>query len=151
MIDIGPKRPVARRAMAQGSIQLRKVTIAAVREKRIAKGDPIETARIAATMAVKRTAELIPYCHPIPLEAANIDFDVGDKGIEVRCEVRARYKTGAEMEALVGVTTALLVIWDMVKYLEKDAGGQYPTTAIGDVRVVAKEKGTVGGERRDGI
>jgi len=100
----------------------------------------LATAQIAGILAVKRTPELIPLCHPIPITGVDITFDFGEDYIEVTCEVRAYYKTGVEMEALTGVTVALLAIWDMVKAVEKDEKGQYPYTRIENVHVVEKVK-----------
>ena len=90
---------------------------------------------------MKNTSMLIPMCHPVPVSAVDIDFDVRENSIICVCEVKAEYKTGVEMEALTGATVALLTIWDMVKYLEKDENGQYPGTRITNVEVVEKMKG----------
>ena len=100
----------------------------------------LEAAKITAMSGVKQTPNLIPHCHPIPITGVTVDIDIQDNGIKVTCGVKADYKTGVEMEALTGVNCALLTIWDMVKYLEKDDTGQYPTTRIHDVRVILKEK-----------
>jgi len=141
MVDISGKEVVHRTAEAVGRIRLRKETIDAVRAGRVEKGDPLAAAEIACVMAAKRTPDLIPLCHPVPVTSVNAEFTLGDASIEARCRVSADYRTGVEMEALTGVTAALLTIWDMVKYMEKDEAGQYPTTAITDVRVTEKRKG----------
>ena len=141
MVDISEKKAVPRTAEAIGRITLMKGTIKAIREKKVRKGDPLAAAEIACIQAVKRTTDLIPMCHNIPIDAVNTNFEVGDDYIEARCRVSATYKTGVEMEALTGVSVALLTIWDMVKYLEKDEGGQYPSTTISDIRVIEKRKG----------
>ncbi|MEM4202016.1 MAG: cyclic pyranopterin monophosphate synthase MoaC, partial [Candidatus Hadarchaeum sp.] len=94
----------------------------------------------AAIMAVKRTTETIPLTHPIPITGVDVDFKIEDNGVRAEVEVRSIGQTGVEMEALAGVTGALLTIWDMVKGLEKDTAGQYPTTAIEEIRVVKKVK-----------
>jgi len=141
MVDISRKEVVHREAEAVGRILLKKGTVDAVKKGKIAKGDPLSAAEIACMLAVKKTPELIPLCHPIPITSVNADFELGDASIEARCRVTADYKTGVEMEALAGVTAALLTIWDMVKYLEKDEAGQYPSTAITDIRVIEKRKG----------
>ena len=107
----------------------------------VEKGDPLSTAEIACILAVKKTPELLPLCHPIPITSAKAEFQLADDHIEARCRVEADYKTGVEMEALTGVSIALLTIWDMVKYLEKDEEGQYPSTIITGVKVVEKRKG----------
>lgn len=90
--------------------------------------------------AMKRTSELIPHCHIVPLTTSRVDLVLTTEGVRVHAEAEARWSTGVEMEALVGATVALLTVWDMVKYLEKDANGQYPSTALGPVRVVRKVK-----------
>jgi cyclic pyranopterin phosphate synthase len=89
---------------------------------------------------MKRTSELIPHCHLIPLTGASVDARVTPRGVQVDATTEALYRTGVEMEALVGVTVALLTVWDMVKYLEKNAQGQYPKTVLGPVRVIRKRK-----------
>jgi len=141
MIDISDKKIIMRRAKAKGEIKLKKETIKAIKEKKVKKGDVFTVARVAGLNAVKNTSMLIPMCHPVPVSAVNIDFDVRENSIICVCEVKAEYKTGVEMEALTGATVALLTIWDMVKYLEKDEKGQYPETKITNVEVVEKVKG----------
>ena len=141
MIDISDKKIIMRRAKAKGEIKLKKETIKAIKEKRVKKGDVFTVARVAGLNAVKNTSMLIPMCHPVPVSAVDIDFDVRENSIICVCEVKAEYKTGVEMEALTGVTVALLTIWDMVKYVEKDEKGQYPETRIINVEVVEKVKG----------
>ena len=141
MIDISEKEVVHREAEAVGRIGLKVETIEAIKEGKVEKGDPLKVAEVASIQAVKRTPETIPLCHPVPITSATTEFDLGDDYIEVRCRVTADYKTGVEMETLVGVTAALLTVWDMVKYLEKDDEGQYPSTVITGVRVVEKRKG----------
>ncbi len=141
MVDISEKDVVHREAEASGRIKLKRETVEAIRSGGVMKGDPLTTSEIASILAVKKTPEFIPLCHPIPINSVNVEYRLGEDHIEARCQVTADYKTGVEMEALVGVTTALLNIWDMVKYMEKDEGGQYPSTAITDVRVIEKRKG----------
>ncbi len=141
MVDISGKEVVHRTAEAVGRISLRKETVAAVRDGRIEKGDPLTVAEVACIQAVKRTPDLIPLCHPIPIDSVDADFELGEDYVEARCRVAADYRTGVEMEALTGVAVALLNVWDMVKYLEKDEGGQYPTAEITGIRVVEKRKG----------
>ncbi|MFA4640967.1 cyclic pyranopterin monophosphate synthase MoaC [Pyrococcus kukulkanii] len=140
MVEIGHKDVVYRRAVAKGRIRLRPETVKLIREGKIEKGNVLAAAQIAGILAVKRTPELIPLCHPIPLTGVDITFEFGEDYIEVTCEVRAYYKTGVEMEALIGATVALLTIWDMVKAVEKDERGQYPYTRIEEVRVIEKVK-----------
>jgi cyclic pyranopterin phosphate synthase len=141
MIDISGKEVVHREAEAEGVINLRKETVDAIKNGEIKKGDPLQAAEIACMLAVKKTPELIPLCHPIPITSINTEFELGDDSVTARCRVVADYRTGVEMETLAGVTAALLTVWDMVKYLEKDEGGQYPTTTITGIRVLEKTKG----------
>ena len=140
MVDIGAKPDVLRRAVATGTIRLRPATVAAIRAKRVGKGDPIAAAEIAGLQAIKSTWQTLPHCHPIPVTSASVDFDIGRGGVTCTATVEATYKTGVEMEALYGVSVALLTVWDMVKPLEKDVRGQYPTARIEGVRVLTKEK-----------
>ncbi|RLF89054.1 cyclic pyranopterin monophosphate synthase MoaC [Thermococci archaeon] len=140
MVEVGHKEVVFRKAVAKGKIKLKPETIRLIQEGKTKKGNVIASAQIAGILAVKRTWEIIPLCHPIPLTGVDISFEFGEDYIEATCEVRAYYKTGVEMEALTGVSVALLTIWDMVKAVEKDEKGQYPATMIYDVRVVEKVK-----------
>jgi cyclic pyranopterin phosphate synthase len=141
IVDIGGKQDVPRRATAEGELLLSAKTLAAVRDGRIEKGDPLAAAEIAALQGVKHVWEVLPHCHPIPLTAADARVTLGDEGVRAAVTVEASYKTGVEMEALYGVTVALLTVWDMTKAWEKDEGGQYPFARLVDVRVVRKEKG----------
>ncbi len=140
MIDISGKEPQIRTAKAKGEIKLKSKTVLAIKKGEIKKGDVLGTAQTAAILAVKNTPNLIPLCHPIPIDSVSVDFDVKEDSISCECEVKANYKTGVEMESLAGVSVALLTIWDMVKYLEKDERGQYPTTRIWNIEVLSKEK-----------
>ncbi len=140
MVDISGKADVARLAIAAGEIRLRQETIEAVRNRKIVKGEVLETARIAAVMAVKKTSLAIPMCHNIPITGIDVRFDIGDMTINATVEVSSVGKTGVEMEALHGVSVALLTIWDMVKSAEKDISGNYPSTEISNIRVLEKTK-----------
>ena len=140
MVDVTEKPVIRRRAEASGKIFLSQKTIEEIKAGRIKKGDPLLIAEVAAMNAAKQTHLLIPHCHQIPLDTVNVDFQVLEDAIEARCTVRAQARTGVEMEALVGVTTALNTLWDVVKYLEKDKDGQYPDTRITDIHVISKEK-----------
>jgi cyclic pyranopterin phosphate synthase len=140
MIDVSKKDIVHREAEAEGRIYLKMDTIKAIKEGRIKKGDPLAAAEISCILAVKKTPELIPLCHPIPLTSIDVNFDFEESSLRIWCQVTADYKTGVEMEALTGVTTGLLTLWDMVKYLEKDERGQYASTSISEVRVIEKRK-----------
>lgn len=141
MVDISGKGDVTREAVAAGKIYLRQETLKAIREGTVVKGNVLATARVAATLAVKNTSNLIPMCHPIPISSITVDFTDGEGYIETTVVVKMTGKTGVEMEALTGVSVALLTIWDMVKSAEKDKDGQYPVTRIDGIRVVEKKKG----------
>ena len=141
MVDISGKSEVVREATAAGKIVLRSETLAAIREGTVVKGNVLATARVAATLAVKNTATIIPMCHPIPINSISVDFTEGDGYIEANVVVKMTGRTGVEMEALTGVSVALLTVWDMVKSAEKDKDGQYPVTRIEGIRVVEKKKG----------
>lgn len=141
MVDIGGKGSVKRVATAEGSLRLKKSTLAAISANHVKKGDVITASKLAGIQAAKATSELLPLCHQIPLTSVELEIAVKDDRLVCRCTVSAEYKTGVEMEALVGVTTALLNAWDMVKYLEKDIRGQYPGTEISRVKVTRKTKG----------
>jgi len=140
MVEIGHKPVVMRIARASGKIRVKKETINAIAEGRVKKGDVFAVAKLAAIQAVKKTWEIVPLCHPIPISGVSVDLRLLENHVEVSVEVRAQAKTGVEMEALTGVTAALLAVWDMVKELEKDERGQYPYTAIEEIRVVEKIK-----------
>jgi cyclic pyranopterin phosphate synthase len=140
MIDITGKKVLLREAVASGKITLSPETIKKIRENQIKKGDPLLVAEIAAMKAAKETYLLIPHCHQIPLNTVELNFSTGKNFIEANCLVKAEAMTGVEMEALVGASIALTTIWDMVKYLEKDKDGQYPSTLISDIRVLKKVK-----------
>jgi cyclic pyranopterin phosphate synthase len=140
MVNISEKPDVRRVAEAEGKIWLQSKTIEKIRKGLVEKGDVFSTANVAGILAAKRTWESIPLCHFIPLSLVDMSFSVGEGFVRARCQVVGDYKTGVEMEALAGVTTGLLTIWDMVKYLEKDESGQYPYTKIGEIRVLKKKK-----------
>ena len=141
MIDVSGKETIPRRATAVGRLRLKKSTVDAIRGGEVRKGDPLTVADVASIQAVKKTSELIPLCHPVPVDAVETRFKLGTDYVEAACTVTATYRTGVEMEALTGVAVALLNVWDMVKYLEKDEGGQYPDAAITEIRVTEKWKG----------
>lgn len=141
MVDISGKGSVKRVATAEGSLKLKKSTLAAISANHVKKGDVITASKLAGIQAAKGTSALLPLCHQIPLTAVELEIAIKDGKLVCRCKVSAEYKTGVEMEALVGVTTALLNAWDMVKYLEKDTRGQYPGTEISGIKVISKTKG----------
>lgn len=141
MVDVGGKPLVRRTATATGFIRLRTGTVGAVRRGRVKKGDVAACAKVAAVLAVKNTPSIVPLCHPVPVTKVDVEVTPEEGGVSVTCTVDATYRTGVEMEALTGVAAALLTVWDMVKYLEKDRDGQYPFTGIESIRVVEKRKG----------
>ena len=140
MVDISKKDDVERFCVAEGYIKLKPETIKLIKEHKIKKGNVLTTAQIAGILAVKKTYELIPMCHPLPITSINIDFEIFEDKIKAVCSVKTTYKTGIEMEALTGVSIALLTIWDMVKSAEKDENGQYKNAEIFGIRVVEKVK-----------
>jgi cyclic pyranopterin monophosphate synthase len=144
--DVGAKPSVARRAVATGRLTLSPATRRALRAGNVEKGDPIAAGELAGLLAMKRTPDLIPHCHSVSLTASRVEIRPDATGVRVEAEASAVGPTGVEMEALVGATIALLTVWDMVKYLEKDGRGLYPRTSLGPVRVTLKQKGqdTVG-------
>lgn len=140
MVDVGDKPIVRRTATARGKINLKASTIDLIKKEKIKKGNVLTTAQIAAIGAVKSTHHLIPLCHSLRISGVEVDFDVEAELIEIEVSVRSDGKTGVEMEALTGVSVGLLTIWDMVKSVEKDENGQYPSTNISNIFVVKKEK-----------
>jgi cyclic pyranopterin phosphate synthase len=140
MVDITDKPPVYRTATATGLIRLKEATVEAIRAGHVKKGDVLTVARLAAIMAVKDTPRLIPLCHPIPITGLDVDFEIEFRALRARVTVTSIGRTGVEMEALAGVSVALLNVWDMVKYLEKDETGNYPSTEIEKILVMKKYK-----------
>lgn len=141
MIDITGKEVSTRIAIANGKIKLKPETINKILKGEIEKGDVISTAKIAAIMAAKKTAEIIPLCHPIPLTNINVNIKIiGEELIEVETTVKTEAKTGVEIEALTATAIALITIWDMVKKYEKNEYGEYPETIIEDIKVKLKMK-----------
>ncbi len=141
MVDVSGKPEVTREASASGSIRLKPETITLIQTGKIAKGDPLYAAKIAGILAAKKCSELVPLCHPLPLTKVEVDVKLADaETVKVLALVKTRAQTGVEMEALTAVSVALLTVWDMTKQYEKDAAGQYPSTAITDIHVVKKLK-----------
>jgi len=133
MVDVSGK-PISKRvATAEAVIALRPETIAKIESSRVAKGNVLATARIAAIQAVKRTGELIPLCHPLPVHHAQVEFESRAEGIRIECRVTTVAQTGVEMEALTGATIAALTIYDMCKAIDK-------AMVISGVRLVSKSK-----------
>ena len=141
MVDVSNKSEIFREATAAGIIRLKAETVNLIREGKIAKGDPLYTAKIAGVLAAKKTSSLIPLCHPLPLTNVEVNVKIiNDLTVEVSATVKAKAQTGVEMEALTAVSMGLLTIWDMTKQYEKDAAGQYPSTAIDNIHVIHKFK-----------
>ena len=142
MVDVSGKPEVNREATAAGKIRLKPETITLIQQGKIAKGDPLHTAKIAGILAAKKCSELVPLCHPLPLTKVEVDAKIAadKKTVEITAFVKTRAQTGVEMEALTAVSVALLTVWDMTKQYEKDPNGQYPSTAIEDIRVLKKLK-----------
>jgi len=143
MVDIAEKAEEKREALAAGKLRLRKTTIELLREGKTEKGDPFAAAEIAAILAAKRTSEVIPLCHPLSISEVKATGKIVDDGVTVEALVKATGKTGVEMEALVAAAIYLLTVWDMTKQYEKDEKGQYPFTAIEEIRIVRKVKRNV--------
>jgi cyclic pyranopterin phosphate synthase len=139
MVDVGAKAVTARRAVAEGTIAMSRSAFALVKASRVAKGDVLAVAELAGVAAAKRTAELIPLAHPLPLEQVVVTATLDPKlpGVRVRAEARVEAKTGVEMEALTACTVALLSVYDMVKAADRGM-------VIGDVRLVEKSGGRSG-------
>jgi cyclic pyranopterin phosphate synthase len=141
MVDVSGKPEIFREATAKGTIKLKPETIRLIKDGKIAKGDPLYTAKIAGILAAKKTSGLVPLCHPLPLTSVEVEAKVmGESNVDVLAIVRTRAQTGVEMEALTAVSVALLTIWDMTKQYEKDAAGQYPATVIENIHVLQKLK-----------
>ena len=136
MVDVSDKPMSKRRAVAVGRIQLNRPTLDLIAKDQIAKGNVFATARIAGIQAAKQTAQLIPLCHTLPLGEVKIDIVTSEEGAEVKCTAQTVAQTGVEMEALVGVTIALLTIYDMCKAVDKEM-------EISNVRLVEKTKRAV--------
>jgi cyclic pyranopterin phosphate synthase len=137
MVDVGGKAVTAREAVATGRIAMSSHAARAIRDGAVAKGDVLAVARIAGIMAAKKTAELIPLCHPLPLSRVMVDLACDEDGVTVTATCATDAKTGVEMEAMTAACTALLTIYDMAKALDK-------AMVIGDVRLVRKTGGKSG-------
>jgi cyclic pyranopterin phosphate synthase len=134
MVDVGGKAVTRRRAVATGHITMNPAAVSAIRNGTAPKGDVVAAARIAGIMAAKATPQLIPLCHPLPLDAVEVDCTVGDGGVTVRATTTTTSKTGVEMEALTATSVALLTLYDMVKAIDK-------TMVIGSIRLIEKQGG----------
>ena len=137
MVDVSGKAVTVREAVATGHIAMSAAALTAIRDGAAAKGDVLAVARIAGIMAAKKTADLIPLCHPLPLNRVAVDFAFDDTGVTVTATATTEGKTGVEMEAMTAVSVALLTIYDMAKAVDK-------TMTIGGVRLVSKTGGKSG-------
>ncbi|MGE3273798.1 MAG: cyclic pyranopterin monophosphate synthase MoaC [Vicinamibacterales bacterium] len=141
MVDVGGKAVTAREAIAEGTITLSAEARRLVRAGRLTKGDPLAAARVAGIMGAKRTSDLIPLCHPLPLSGVDLDIVPTRTGLRVTARARTSAQTGVEMEALTAVSVALLTLYDMIKAVDK-------TMVIGDIRLLRKSGGRSGDYRR---
>jgi len=141
MVDTSEKSISTRRAVASARVLMSPSTIAALRNHQTPKGDPLETARLAGILAAKRTADLIPLCHPLPLTHVDVRAEIRDDGVYLEAEVSTRAQTGVEMEALTAVSVAGLTVYDMCKALDK-------SMTIADVRLELKTGGKSGDYQR---
>lgn len=136
MVDVGHKSRMMREAEARGFLRMAPSTIKLLRKRALPKGDALAVARVAGIQAAKETSRLIPLCHTLPLDAVNVEFLIGVRGIEIRAVARVEAKTGVEMEALMAVAVASLALYDMCKAVDKGM-------ILGPVRLVRKTKNAV--------
>jgi cyclic pyranopterin phosphate synthase len=141
MVDVSEKATSAREAVARGAITMSREALRLIRSNAIAKGDPLQTARLAGIMAAKQTSALIPLCHPLPLTHVSVELTPTRTGYRIEARVRTSSQTGVEMEALTAVSVAALTIYDMVKAVDKEM-------VIGDICLVEKKGGRSGHYRR---
>ena len=141
MVDTSAKAVTTRRAVASARVLMSPETVVAIREHRTPKGDPLETARLAGIMAAKRTADLIPLCHPLSLTHVDVRAEIRDTGVFIEAEAATQAQTGVEMEALVAATVAALTVYDMCKAVDK-------TMTMTDIRLEEKTGGKSGDYKR---
>lgn len=141
MVDVGDKPVTVREAVARGSVRMSARAVRLIRERRTTKGDPLQAARLAGIMGAKRTSDLVPLCHPVPIVHADVELRTTRGGVEIEARVRTAAQTGVEMEALTAVAVAGLTIYDMVKAVDREM-------VIGEIRLVAKSGGRSGPYRR---
>ena len=137
MVDVGAKPVTDRQAIARGAITMSATALTLIRRGEVAKGDPLQAARLAGILAAKQTASLIPLCHPLPLTHVSVDLTPSKSGYTIEARVRTSAQTGVEMEALTAVAVAALTIYDMVKAVDKDM-------VIGDICLLEKSGGKSG-------
>ena len=141
MVDVGDKPVTTREALARGAITMSAKALRLIRQGALAKGDPLQVARLAGIMAAKKTAELIPLCHPLPLTHVSVELTDIRRGFRIEARVRTTSQTGVEMEALTAVAIAALTIYDMAKAVDKEM-------VIGDICLIEKKGGRSGHYRR---
>jgi cyclic pyranopterin phosphate synthase len=141
MVDVTPKAETAREAVASGEVRVSAAARRAIQSRAVRKGNPLETARIAAILAAKRTAELIPLCHPLPLGHVDVELTPTPRGYRIVARVGTISRTGVEMEALVAVSIAALTLYDMLKAIDR-------TIVIGPIYLLEKRGGRSGEYRR---
>ena len=141
MVDVGDKAVTAREAVARGEITMSPAAIRLIRRGDVAKGDPLQAARLAGIMAAKQTSALIPLCHPLPISHASVDLTSTRTGYRIEARVRTTGQTGVEMEALTAVSVAALTIYDMVKAVDREM-------VIGSICLIEKRGGRSGHYRR---
>ena len=144
MVDVGTKAVTRRSATARAAVQMSPPTLTLIRDKRAAKGDVLEVARLAGIMASKRTSELIPLCHPLAIESVALDFEfAGEQTLKIAATVQVEAKTGVEMEALTAASVAALTVYDMCKSIDRGM-------IIGPIQLEEKSGGRSGHWRRTG-
>jgi cyclic pyranopterin phosphate synthase len=141
MVDVGSKPVTAREAVARGRVTMSAAALRLIRQGAVAKGDPLQTARLAGNMAAKQTSALVPLCHPLPIDHVSVDLVPASRGYRIEARVRTTGRTGVEMEALTAVAVAALTLYDMVKAVDK-------AMVIGDICLVEKTGGRSGHYRR---
>ncbi|HEY6361705.1 MAG TPA: cyclic pyranopterin monophosphate synthase MoaC [Vicinamibacterales bacterium] len=141
MVDVGGKLVTSREAVARGEIMMSATALRQIRRGAVAKGDPLQAARLAGIMAAKQTSTLIPLCHPLPLSHVSVELTPTSRGYRIEARVRTSAQTGVEMEALTAVSVAALTIYDMVKAVDKEM-------IIGDICLIEKTGGRSGVYRR---
>ena len=143
MVDISPKEPTHRRALARCRVTMLPETTAKVANNAITKGDVLATARVAGIQAAKRTADLVPMCHPLLVGSVHVDFTIGDDFVEVDAKVETVDRTGVEMEAMTACAVAALTVYDMCKTIDR-------TMSVGDLKLWEKSGGSSGAWKRTG-
>jgi cyclic pyranopterin phosphate synthase len=141
MVDVTGKQATAREAVARGRITMSRAALRAIRAGTVVKGDPLQAARLAGIMAAKRTSELIPLCHPLPLSHVGVELTPRADGYDIEARARTSAQTGVEMEALTAVAVAGLTIYDMIKAVDR-------AMVIGEIRLVEKRGGKSGEWKR---